>query len=181
MDADDQSEFRHALLNCLILLSAGAAAIHFAAISDHFEEDWAYGMFFAIAAWLQLLWAIAMAASRSRRLVAASVPGNAAIIAIWIVSRTSGLPVGPHAGTAEPITFIDTLATSFEAFIVAGSCVALRRAGVKTSGGARARTAATAATALIVVSLTTVAIASESTPKERDIIHGGSHHQFQHG
>ncbi|MGH2679595.1 MAG: hypothetical protein ACRDG8_03800, partial [Actinomycetota bacterium] len=34
-------------------LSAGAAAIHFAVISTHFEEYWVFGAFFFVVAWFQ--------------------------------------------------------------------------------------------------------------------------------
>ena len=44
--------------------------------------------------------------------------GNAAVIFIWLASRTVGLPVGPEPWTREAITLPDLLATIFEGGVV---------------------------------------------------------------
>ncbi|MEX2556833.1 MAG: hypothetical protein WEB06_14550 [Actinomycetota bacterium] len=177
MDTHDRSKFGSALVNCLVLLSAGAAAIHFAVIGDHFDEYWAYGIFFAVGAWLQILWAIVLGASVSRWLLLAGMLGNAIIVAIWVVSRTSGLPVGPHAGTPETAEFIDILATSFELLIVVGSVVLVRGSAERLRFGTRGATVTTVASALIVVTLTTAAIAKVSVPhEESDVFHETPQH-----
>lgn len=176
-----QSNLGRALVNCLVLLSVGAAAIHFAVIGDHFDEYRAYGLFFAVAAWLQVLWAIALTAKGSRRLLFAGVLGNTIIIAVWAVSRTMGLPVGPHAGTSETVEFIDVLATSFEALIVLGSVVLLRGWAERLRFGVRGVTVTTIATALIIVPVTTAAIAWVSVPhKGSDVFHETPQHQMPH-
>ena len=179
METADESHLWRALINCLVLFSAGAAAIHFAVIGDHFDEYRPYGMFFAVAAWLQILWAMALTSKGSRRLLFVGVLGNTIIVAVWVISRTSGLPVGPHAGTAETVNFIDVLATGFEALIMVGSAVLLRGSVERHRVGARIVTITTVATALIVVALTTVAIASVSVPDEgSDVFHETPHHQM---
>ena len=181
MDTANTSNLRRALINCLVLLSAGAAAVHFAVVGDHFDESWAYGMFFAIAAWLQVLWAIAIAANASKRLFLAGVIGNSVIVVVWIVSRTSGLPVGPTAGSPESVEFIDILATSFETVIVLGGVVLLRGSTDRSRMGARVVALTTIATALIVVPLTTAAIASVSVRhEESDVFHEAPPHQIPH-
>lgn len=43
---------------------------------------------------------------------------TALIIVTWIVSRTSGVPVGPEAGEAEAVTFPEALATAFEVVLI---------------------------------------------------------------
>ena len=181
MDIVAPSNLRRALINCVVVLSAGAAAIHFAVIGDHFDEYWAYGMFFAIAAWLQLLWAIGLAASPSRWLFLIGTLGNTVIIAIWIISRTSGLPVGPHAGSPESVEFIDVLATGFEALIVVGSLMLLRDSTDQSRMGARAVAITTIAATLIVVPLTTAAIESASvSQKESDVFHEAPSQKIPH-
>jgi hypothetical protein len=111
--------------NALALLSLGAAGIHFAFIGVHLAEDWAHGAFFAIVAWAQLAWAAAIVLRPSRPLLRAGALGSGAVIATWVVSRTMGVPVGPDAGSPEPVALYDSLATVFELGIVAGSLALL--------------------------------------------------------
>jgi len=96
------------------LLSAGAAAIHYAVIADHLQEWWAFGVFFAAIGVAQLLWAALVVASPSRLLIWLGVFGNAAIVALWIVTRTAGTLIGPDAHTPESVGVADSVATAFE-------------------------------------------------------------------
>ena len=107
--------------------SAGAAAIHFAVIADHLEEWWAFGLFFAATGVAQLLWAALVVASPSRLAIGLGVFGNAAVVALWIVTRTAGSPIGPDAGMAESVGVADAVATAFELGIIF--------AGLKLAGG----------------------------------------------
>jgi hypothetical protein len=102
----------------LVALSLGAGVIHFAHAGEHFDLTWYHGTFFAVVAWLQLSWAAAVIVRPTRRLLLLGVVGNLAVIATWIVSRTSGVPFGPTKGEAESIALSDGLATGFEAAIV---------------------------------------------------------------
>jgi hypothetical protein len=43
---------------------------------------------------------------------------NAAAVALWVVSRTSGFPVGPHANQSEAITLVDGATAAAEALVV---------------------------------------------------------------
>ena len=154
------------------LLTAAAAAIHFAVIPEHFDEDWTFGVFFATAAWAQLLWALVVIRSGQRRLLLAGIAGNVAIALVWGASRTTGLAVGPDAGAREAVQFIDVLATVLEILAAAAIVTAL-------SAGARLlprRTAITivAALALIVVPLTTAVFAGHQhtpMPHEKERTH----------
>ncbi len=49
-----------------------------------------------------------------RRVLLAGAAGSAALVLLWLVSRTSGLPFGPEAGVAEPIGAADTLCVVME-------------------------------------------------------------------
>ena len=100
------------------LLCAGAAAIHYAVIADHLEEWWAFGVFFAAMGVAQLLWAALVVASPSHLLVRVGVLGNAAIIALWIVTRTAGTLIGPDGHTPESVGVADSVATAFELGVV---------------------------------------------------------------
>jgi hypothetical protein len=121
------------------LLSAGAASIHFAVIAHHLEEWWAFGVFFAAIGVAQLLWAVLVVASPSRLLIWLGVFGNAAIVALWIVTRTAGTLLGPDAYTPESVGVADTVATAFEFGVVfAGPWLAR---GVRSNRGVARRVA----------------------------------------
>lgn len=106
------------------LLSLGAAAIHFGVLGSHNEESWGYGVFFAVVASLQAIWALLAVRSPARWLYWAGAAGNAAVIAVWAITRTAGIPAGPSTGEVEHAEFIDVLATGFQALIVV-TCLAM--------------------------------------------------------
>jgi hypothetical protein len=110
----------------LAMLSLGAAGVHFAVTGLHFGETWYHGTFFAMVAWLQLIWAVAILVQPSRRLLLAGVIGNLVVAEVWLVSRTIGIPFGPNAGTAEAVGFVDVLTTVFEGVIIFGALALLR-------------------------------------------------------
>jgi hypothetical protein len=94
---------------------------------EHFEEAVVYGVFFAVAAAAQLGWALLMCLRPQRWTVLAGLVGNAAMVALWAVTRTVGVPLGPGAGTTEEIGGLDIAATGFElTLVVAVSLIVLR-------------------------------------------------------
>jgi hypothetical protein len=111
----------------LAACSLGAAAVHFAYSPAHFAEYWLYGLFFVAGAWLQVLWAFAVVMRSRRWLMFGGAALNAAIVAVWIASRTVGVWVGPNATVKEKAAFPDLLCTALEALIVAGSLLILAR------------------------------------------------------
>jgi FtsP/CotA-like multicopper oxidase with cupredoxin domain len=106
------------------LLILGAAAIHFAVAPEHFQEYLPFGLFFIGLGLAQLALAVAVLMAPSRRLYVIASGGTVAVIAIWLMSRTVGLPLGPDPWTPEPVGFIDLLASIIEATAV---LVLLRR------------------------------------------------------
>lgn len=140
----------------LALLSAGAAALHFAFAPEHLDEDWLHGGFFMVVGWLQLVWALAMWTRPSPRLLRLGVL-NSAVIAVWVVSRTVGVPIGQGAGEAEDVAFPDVLATVLEAMIVLGSLTLLVRPSRGPASG-RSRTLLPLLTAVAVFAATTAAL-----------------------
>jgi hypothetical protein len=102
-------------------LSAGAAFIHFAVAPEHFREDFRFGLFFMVVATLQLAWGAAILSGESRTLYSGAAVGNALVLTVWAVSRTTGVPFGPNPWTPEGIALLDGVATAYEAVIVAGS------------------------------------------------------------
>jgi hypothetical protein len=111
----------------LAALSLGAGVIHFAVSGGHFDVSAWHGAFFAVVAWLQLSYAVAVALRPTRRLLVAGAFLNAGIIGVWAMSRIWGVPIGPDAWTPEPVSLADALSTGFEAGIVVLSLAVLVR------------------------------------------------------
>jgi hypothetical protein len=100
-------------------LSLLAALIHLWVTPEHLEEWWGYGAFFLIAALAQGLYGAALLRWPSRPLLLLGIGGNLAIIALYVVTRTAGIPLfGPHAGEVEAVGIIDLCATTSELGIV---------------------------------------------------------------
>lgn len=142
----------------LALLSVGAAVIHFVVVPGHWDEYWGQGLFFIIAAIAQLLWAIWVVVAPSRLLYLLGVVGNAAIVALWVVTRTYGVPAGPGAGEREAVEFADTLATVFEILLVVGALILARTAPARPIRWPAGALAASALAALVVAGLTTASL-----------------------
>lgn len=143
----------------LAVAAAGAAVIHLSAAPSHLGEWPPLGLAFLAAAVLQLGWAAALLRRDSRRLLAAGAVGMLALVATWLASRTTGLPLGPHAGTAEPVGLADALCVLLEVPVAAGALLLLRRpAGLTRPAGRRTR-AALAGVALAVTAAAGVAVA----------------------
>ena len=91
-----------------------AALIHLWVTPEHFEEWWAYGTFFLAVAFAQGLFCVVFPRSPGQLLAFVGVWGNLAVILVYVLSRTSGLPVGPHAGEIEDAGVLDMAATVSE-------------------------------------------------------------------
>jgi hypothetical protein len=98
----------------LAIVLAASAVIHLAVTPAHLKEYTAFGVFFVAAAVLQLGAAAMCARRASRTVVWLSAALSGAIAAVWLVSRTSGLPIGPEAGVAEAVGLADVVSTIYE-------------------------------------------------------------------
>lgn len=147
----------------LAVVSLATAGIHFAVMGDHFQEYVVFGIFFAVVAWFQSLWALAVVVSPTRSVLLTGAVVNALVVVVWLVSRTIGLPIGPDPGIAEPAAFLDVLTTVLEVVIVASIATVLVRGepGRATPRAGRGL-ALVGGLALVLVLLTTVAVASMS-------------------
>jgi hypothetical protein len=149
---------------------AGAAVIHFAYAPTHLEEDATHGTFFLVTGWLQLGLAFALARWRTdRRPWVAAGAVNAVVAAVWLLTRTAGLP----GEDPEPVGFPDTLATALEVVVVLAAVAALRPAWARRpSFGLHPLVGGAAAVALaaVVSASVTPSIAGEHQHDE-----GGGH------
>jgi hypothetical protein len=142
------------------LLSIGAAVVHFAVIAQHLDEWWLTGLFFVSIALFQLAWGLLVLIRPSARVYVVGALANALIVVTWIVSRTTGVPIGPEAGEAEAVGFPDALSTAFEIVLVAllAALVVGRRRAQEPTHRQFARAVAGWGAAAVVGSLTALAL-----------------------
>jgi hypothetical protein len=99
-------------------LSLVAAAIHVMVIGPHFQEWWAYGVFFLASAAGQAAFAVVILLRTPPWLVLAGIAGNLAIVAMYVLSRTNGPPLGPHSGRPERAASLDVACTVAELGVI---------------------------------------------------------------
>jgi hypothetical protein len=151
---------RPLLLGAMAALSAGAAAIHFAVMFEHFSEYSLYGVFFLVLAWAQLVWPVVLislpfltwapARARPPRLSAGwsrsglrplaarrmavwlwlGIVGNAGVLVIYFSSRSIGLPIGPDTKTVEAWGGLDLVCGIEEILLVVIAATVLARPGL---------------------------------------------------
>ena len=165
---EESGHLSDVLRNCVSLLSAGAGAIHFAVIQSHFEEYWVFGTFFAVFAWLQILWALLLIGRPTRPVALAGIVINGVIAAVWVVSRTVGIPLGPESGTPEMAEYIDVISTVLEVLAIVGASALLLPRATRRVVGRGLLVSSTVVVGMVVAVLTTTAIISYS-PDEKEI------------
>jgi len=112
------------LLGGMAALSVGAAAIHFAVVFEHFADYTLYGVFFLVISWAQLIWPVVLLWRPSRLWLWLGIAGNATVIAVYVASRTIGLPFGPDFNHSESVGALDVVSCVLEFGLIAG-CAAL--------------------------------------------------------
>jgi hypothetical protein len=105
-----------------------SAAVHIAVAPEHFHEYLAYGIFFTLLAMAQLGVAVAFLLGPPRRLLVEVAIATAAVVLLWIASRTTGLPIGAERWTAEEVGLLDVVATTAEVITVIACCAAVAHA-----------------------------------------------------
>ncbi|MEA2251821.1 MAG: hypothetical protein QOI62_1104 [Solirubrobacteraceae bacterium] len=111
------------------VLSLAAAWIHLAYIESHWRDWWAYGAFFLACGIAQGLFVPAILRWPQRSLVLVGIVGNLAIVGMYVVSRTAGVPMGPHARVAERAGAIDLACTAAEIALIGVLLVMIGRVG----------------------------------------------------
>jgi hypothetical protein len=96
-------------------LMAGAGVIHLAFGPDHMAEYLPFGVAFYVMGFGQLIGGLAVAfPSGSRRLLSAAILANLGISALWLISRTVGLPIGSEPWTKEAVGIADVTCVAFQ-------------------------------------------------------------------
>jgi len=108
------------ILYAAAALSLVTALIHLWVMPEHFREWWGYGAFFLASALAQVLYVPLLLGRPSRGILLLGVGGNLAIVSLYLLTRTVGIPLfGPHAGEVEGAGFMDLCATTSELGIAA--------------------------------------------------------------
>ena len=121
-----RSARREPLLLIAALASAGAGIIHGAVVPEH-TDWWANIAFFVGLAVFQISWAAFVLVRKPASLILLLGAGaNLMAFAAWLVSRTTGMPFGPHQGVAEPAARADIMASTL-GVVVAFAALAVAR------------------------------------------------------
>ncbi len=107
----------------VVISSLAAAGVHAAVAPPHLRGGALIGAFFVICAVAQLAWAAVAWQRRTPAVLWTGILGNAAVLALWLVSRTAGIP--GIAGGPEPIGPWDLTCAMWEVVIVVG-CLRMR-------------------------------------------------------
>jgi hypothetical protein len=127
-----------------------AAAVHAMEIRPHHAEWIPAGLFFAAAAGAQAYLGIRSLAAPSPALTRAAIAVNGSVLATWAVSRTVGMPFGPHAGVPEAVAAVDLVASAGALVAIVALLSARRLPQVDT----RAPAATFAVAAVVVIAVT---------------------------
>ena len=122
------------LMTAVALCSAAAGAIHALVTPEHFQEYTLFGLFFlAVTVW-QMGVVVAALHRPSRTLWTSTAVVSTAVLAVWALSRTTGMPIGPERWTPEPTGFLDLACGIYEAGVVFG-CLQLARVRTERPAG----------------------------------------------
>jgi hypothetical protein len=152
------------LLGGLAALSAGAAAIHFAVVFEHFAEYTLYGVFFLVISWAQMIWPGVLLWRPARLWLWLGVAGNAIVIGVYAASRTVGLPFGPDLHHAEPAGALDVVSCVLEFGLIVGCAALLWRPSLADRPVARRGAVARAATLVAAPAAVIAATTAVMTP-----------------
>ena len=113
--------------------SLAAAGAHGFLAPAHLEEWWGYGLVFLAAGAAQAVLGLALLTDAfrekdgswrpggqrlERAMLGSGIVGTLLLIGLYVVTRTTGIPLGPGAGVVEEVAPIDLVTKVFEVAIV---------------------------------------------------------------
>lgn len=123
------------LVGVCVIVSGSA---HGLVTQQHFEEWWGYGVFFLATAICLVGFGLALITdaidpqymagdvNRLRRFMyAVGAIGIVSILGLYVITRTTGIPLGPGLGSVESVGAIDLVAKTTEVVAVTGLVVLL--------------------------------------------------------
>jgi hypothetical protein len=112
-------------LGAIACLSGLAGGIHLSVAPEHFDEWWGYGAFFLAAAVGECALVLLLALRARAWVVQAGIWTSLATMLMYLVSRTSGIPLGPEKGVVETVDLPGLAATAAEGALVVVLCLLL--------------------------------------------------------
>lgn len=161
----------------LVLAAAaiGSGMIHLSLAPGHLEEWLPLGAGFVFAGVFSVLWGIAVTVRESRWLLRTGAAFFVLFLAVYFMSRTTGLPVGPSAFTPEAFGAADLLCCALEVPMAIGALLLARRPSALNVPMTRRIAAVVAASLLAIGASTGVALAA---PTQHGHTHpGGESHE----
>jgi len=114
------------LLPVVVISSLAAAGVHAAVAPPHLRAGTLVGAFFVTCALAQLAWAALAWRRRTPGVLEVGIAGNAAVLLLWLASRTVGIP--GIVTVPEPVGPWDLTCALWEVVVVVG-CLRLRHEG----------------------------------------------------
>ena len=163
----ESMSLKNAILIAAVTASLGAAGIHFAVIEEHLAEYALFGFLFLGLAWFQALWSFLFFVRQSRLRAWLGIVLNLGAVAVWVMSRTTGLPIGPDPWKPEVVGALDVAASLLELVVVACviALVAPRTRAISSSTRVRSGWLVLAISSAAVIVVTALAFVTQvATP-----------------
>jgi hypothetical protein len=107
------------MLGAITCLSLEAALIHLWFTTEHWMAWWGYGFFFVACAIGQAVYGPLLLWRRdSVALLHAGIWANTGVVALYVVTRIWGIPLGPHAQVVESVGLPDLTSVVSELLLV---------------------------------------------------------------
>jgi hypothetical protein len=163
---------RRAVRLVLAATAIGSGVIHLSLAPEHLDEWLPLGIGFVFAGVFSVLWGVAVAVRESRWLLRTGAAFSVLFLAVYLMSRTTGLPVGPSAFRPEAFGAADLVCCALEVPMAIGALLLARRPSALTVPMTRRITAVVIASLALIGGGTGVALAA---PAQHGHSHQGGH------
>ncbi|MDQ0862942.1 hypothetical protein [Arthrobacter globiformis] len=162
----------------------GCAAIHLAVIPDHLNHWVVASAFFLALAMAEIACGVLLLGRAGLSVLVAAAAAAVVPLALWVWSRTSGLPFGPNSNVPEPVGLADVAAGLLELGTLVIAVVLLRagRGGTVRPAGRTAASAHLRALAVVgAIAVGSLGVGGAvpgwlgELPRSGDITHGATH------
>ena len=114
---EPETAFQPWLRALAALLAVAAGAVHLAQVGVHIQEGWPIAAFFLVLGVVQVVGGALLLKPLRQPWLWIGVAGSAAVIGLWVISRTVGVPFVGH-GQPEPVGVADAIASLAETWTI---------------------------------------------------------------